>query len=143
MKKVFYLTGKYQDQAYRIEAQCYRKTPSMQVALRSANGSVIPLTQNLGSNMPPYQCVLADGLIGPGKEAFMEYVENNDLGYIVDYKRFDYNVFTGRPRRIGVVFQFNPKRLRELDPMGCKCYEKHNAKLLRRLYEAKEARKAG
>ena len=143
MKKDFYLTGKYQNKACRIEAQCHRKTPSIQVELRAANGSVMPITQNLGSIMPPYRCILADGLIGPGKEDFMEYVEQNDLGYIVDYKRFDYDVFTGHPRRLAVVFQFNPKRLRELDPMGCKRYEKHSAKLLRHLHEAREARKAG
>ena len=137
------MTGKYQNKACRIEAQCYPKTPSIRVALRAANGSVIPITQNLGSIMPLYRCVLADGLIGPGNEATMEYFENNDLGYIVDYKWFDYDVFTGQPRRLAVVFQFNPKRLRELDPMGCKQYEKRNAKLLRRLNEARKVRKAG
>lgn len=143
MKNSLFLEGKYQNQMCRLKVQCYRKTPRIQVELRTACGSVIPITQNLGSSMPMYQCILADGIIGPGKEDFMEYIEQNDLGYIADYKRFDFNVFTGQPRRMAAVFQFNPNRLRELDPMGCRAYEKHDAKLRRRFYEAKVRRMAG
>ncbi len=113
----------------------------MQAVFWSANGLAVPITQNLGSIMPMYQCVLADGMIGPGNEAFMDYAEKNHLGYILQYKWFDFDAFSHRPRRVAVVFQFNPERLEELDPPGCKRYEKHNAKLLRQLYESQENRR--
>lgn len=143
MKNDGYLSGKYRGKSHKVKVQCYRKTQSVQIEFRTACGSVIPITQNLGSAMPPYRCVLADGLIGPGSEDFMEYVEQNSLGYIVDYKWFDYDAFN-KPRCLAVVFQFDPKRLRELNPMGCKQYEKHRAKLLHRYFAAREiCRKAG
>ena len=136
------LSGEYRGRNYKIRVMCYRKTPSVQVELIPPHGGeAITITQNLGGRMPLYQCVLADGILGPDDGGFMDFMEANGLGYIADYKWYDRNVVTGQPRRLAAVFQFDARRLRVLDPAGCKQYEKHNDKLLRRLFEMKNLEK--
>ena len=132
MKK--YLEGTYSNQYCSIEVACYPRTPSLQASLRTNSGILIPITKNLGSTMPLYQCVLADGIFGPGNDEFMAYIERNELGYIVDYKRYDRDPVTNRPRRVAALFRFYPERLKFFDPYGCKQYERHEEKLLRKLY---------
>ena len=43
--------------------------------------------------------------------------------YIVDYKRYDADVFTGVSRGTAAVFQFHSAALRRLNKVGCQRYE--------------------
>lgn len=50
------------------------------------------------------------GCVEADSTAFMDYMEKNDLGYIVDYKRYYADVFTGVNRRTAAVFSSTPPR---------------------------------
>lgn len=135
--KNIYLKGRYQNQLCKIEVQCYKKTPSIQVSFRTSNGLLIPITQNLGSEMPPYQCILRQGVLSMDQENnFMDYIEENQLGYIYDYKWF-----RNTHNKLAIVFQFDAERLKNIDFKGCRRYENHNAKLQKYLSEMKEKNK--
>lgn len=102
------LSGTYKGNTYRIKVECYPNTPAIKVQLLPVNaGERITMTQNLGQPLPRYQAFLCDGMLEVDSTAFMDYMEENDLGYIVDYKRYDANVFTGVNCRTAAVFQFH------------------------------------
>ena len=73
-------------------------------------GERITMTQNLGQPMPRYQAFLCDGMLEVDSTAFMDYMEKNDLGYIVDYKRYDADVFTGVSRGTAAGFSVPLRR---------------------------------
>ena len=75
--------------------------------------------------------------------AFMDYMEENDLGYIVDYKRYDADVFTGVNRRTAAVFQFHSAALRRLNKVGCQRYEGDYTRLKQKHAERRARRMAG
>ena len=75
-----------------------------------------------------------------GKEQDME---ENDLGYIVDYKRYDADVFTGVNRRTAAVFQFHSAALRRLNKVGCQRYEGDYTRLKQKHAERRARRMAG
>ena len=80
------LSGTYKGNAYRIKVECYPNTPAIKVQLLPVNaGERITMTQNLGQPLPRYQAFLCDGMLEVDSTAFMDYMEENDLGYIVDY----------------------------------------------------------
>lgn len=125
------LLGTYKGRTYRMKVDCYPKTAEIKLTLLSRDRhEEFALTQNIGQGMPSYQAFLGNGLLELNNSEFMDYMEQNDLGYIADYKRFDTDVFTGRPRRVVAVFQFNKSRLHQLDPQGCDQYDKRYYKLL-------------
>ncbi len=118
------LSGTYKGNTYRIKVECYPNTPEIKVQLLPVNaGERITMTQNLGQPLPRYQAFLCDGMLEVDSTAFMDYMEKNDLGYIVDYKRYDADVFTGVNRRTAAVFQFHSAALRRLNKVGCQRYE--------------------
>ncbi len=118
------LSGTYKGNTYRIKVECYPNTPAIKVQLLPVNaGERITMTQNLGQPLPRYQAFLCDGMLEVDSTAFMDYMEENDLGYIVDYKRYDADVFTGVNRRTAAVFQFHSAALRRLNKVGCQRYE--------------------
>lgn len=122
----YLLSGAFRGSACRLSVECYPKTEELKVTLLPVDGSPsICLTQNLGQPMPPYQAFLADGVLEPGNTDFMDYAERNGLGYIADFKRYDFDVFTGKPRKTVAVFQFNKSILREIHPSGYARYERH------------------
>ena len=83
------LSGTYKGNTYRIKVECYPNTPAIKVQLLPVNaGERITMTQNLGQPLPRYQAFLCDGMLEVDSTAFMDYMEKNDLGYIVDYNRF-------------------------------------------------------
>ena len=124
------LFGTFRGKACRLSVECYPKTAEIKVILLPTDGSEpIPLTQNLGQPMPSYQAFLADGILELGNTEFMDYAEQNGLGYLVDFKRYDTDLFTGQPRRIAAVFQFNKTVLRKAHPSGCVRFERHNRRL--------------
>lgn len=99
------LSGTYKGNTYRIKVECYPNTPEIKVQLLPVNaGERITMTQNLGQPLPRYQAFLCDGMLEVDSTAFMDYMEENDLGYIVDYNRYDADVFTGAGRRTAAVF---------------------------------------
>lgn len=137
------LSGTYKGQAYRIKAECHHKTAQIKITLLSVNGhGDIPITQNLGQAMPPYQAFLSDGLLELCDSGFMEFMEANGLGYIAEYKRYDFNVFSGGFRKIAAVFQFDKAVLQKFDPIGCAGYEKHYDKRLPRPEKRRDNRVA-
>ena len=75
--------------------------------------------------------------------AFMDYMEKNDLGYIVDYKRYDADVFTGVSRGTAAVFQFHSAALRRLNKVGCQRYEGDYTRLKQKHAERRARRMAG
>lgn len=80
------LSGTYKGNTYRIKVECYPNTPAIKVQLLPVNaGERITMTQNLGQPLPRYQAFLCDGMLEVDSTAFMDYMEENDLGYIVDY----------------------------------------------------------
>ena len=118
------LSGTYKGNTYSIKVECYPNTPAIKVQLLPVNaGERITMTQNLGQPLPRYQAFLCDGMLEVDSTAFMDYMEENDLGYIVDYKRYDADVFTGVNRRTAAVFQFHSAALRRLNKVGCQRYE--------------------
>ena len=124
------LSGTFRGKACRLSVECYPKTAEIKVTLLPTDGSApIPLTQNLGQPMPPYQAFLADGVLELGSAEFMDYAERNGLGYLADFKRYDTDLLTGRPRRIAAVFQFDKAALRKIHPSGCARYERHSHRL--------------
>lgn len=124
------LSGAFRDSVCRLSVECYPKTAEIKATLLPLDGSPpICLTQNLGQPMPPYQAFLADGILEPGSSDFMDYAEENGLGFIADFKRYDFDVFTGQPRRTAVVFQFDKTALRKLHPAGCARYERYSHRL--------------
>lgn len=126
------LSGTYKGNTYRIKVECYPNTPAIKVQLLPVNaGERITMTQNLGQPLPRYQAFLCDGMLEVDSTAFMDYMEENDLGYIVDYKRYDADVFTGVNRRTAAVFQFHSAALRRLNKVGCQRYEGDYAAVLR------------
>ena len=70
-------------------------------------------------------------------------MEENDLGYIVDYKRYDADVFTGVNRRTAAVFQFHSAALRRLNKVGCQRYEGDYTRLKQKHAERRARRMAG
>ena len=102
------LSGTYKGNTYRIKVECYPNTPAIKVQLLPVNaGERITMTQNLGQPLSRYQAFLCDGMLEVDSTAFMDYMEENDLGYIVDYKRYNADVFTGVNCRTAAVFQFH------------------------------------
>lgn len=82
------LSGTYKGNTYRIKVECYPNTPAIKVQLLPVNaGERITMTQNLGQPLPRYQAFLCDGMLEVDSTAFMDYMEENDLGYIVDYNQ--------------------------------------------------------
>ena len=75
--------------------------------------------------------------------AFMDYMEKNDLGYIVDYKRYDADVFAGVNRRTAAVFQFHSAVLCRLNKVGCQRYEGDYTRLKQKHAERRARRMAG
>ena len=47
-------------------------------------GERITMTQNLGQSLPRYQSFLYDGMLEVNSNAFMDYMEQNNLG-CMDY----------------------------------------------------------
>lgn len=90
-----------------------------------------------------YQAFLCDGMLEVDSTAFMDYMEKNDLGYIVDYKRYDADVFTGVNRRTAAVFQFHSAALRRLNKVGCQRYEGDYTRLKQKHAERRARRMAG
>lgn len=132
------LTGIFKGAVHRVQIECYPKTAEIKVLLLPAEGRVpISITQNLGQPMPPYQAFLAEDMLDPCDNGFMAFMEQNDLGYILDYKRFDVDVFTGQSRRIAAVIQFGRETLRKFDPDGCAQYEGRYFRLKRRMEKRK------
>ena len=125
------LSGTYKGNTYRIKVECYPNTPA------------ITMTQNLGQPLPRYQAFLCDGMLEVDSTAFMDYMEENDLGYIVDYKRYDADVFTGVNRRTAAVFQFHSAALRRLNKVGCQRYEGDYTRLKQKHAERRARRMAG
>lgn len=70
-------------------------------------------------------------------------MEENDLGYIVDYKRYNADVFTGVNRRTAAVFQFHSAALRRLNKVGCQRYEGDYTRLKQKHAERRARRMAG
>ena len=91
----------------------------------------------------PYQAFLCDGMLEVDSTAFMDYMEENNLGYIVDYKRYDADVFTGVNRRTAAVFQFHSAALRRLNKVGCQRYEGDYTRLKQKHAERRARRMAG
>lgn len=122
----------------------YPNTPAIKVQLLPVNaGERITMTQNLGQPLPRYQAFLSDGMLEVDSTAFMDYMEENDLGYIVDYKRYDADVFTGVNRRTAAVFQFHSAALRRLNKVGCQRYEGDYTRLKQKHAERRARRMAG
>ena len=90
-----------------------------------------------------YQAFLCDGMLEVDSTAFMDYMEENDLGYIVDYKRYDADVFTGVNRGTAAVFQFHSAALRRLNKVGCQRYEGDYTRLKQKHAERRARRMAG
>ena len=133
------LSGTYKGSSCRLQVECYPKTAEVKVTLLPVEGSApIVLTQNLGQSMPLYQSFLSDGLLDLNDNGFMAFMEENGLGYIVDYKKYNHDVLTGRPRRLAVVFQFNRSALQQFDPIGCQRFERHYAKRQFKMRHAKK-----
>ena len=132
------LSGTYKGNTYRIKVECYPNTPAIKVKLLP----VITMTQNLGQPLPRYQAFLCDGMLEVDSTAFMDYMEENDLGYIVDYKRYNADVFTGVNRRTAAVFQFHSAALR-LNKVGCQRYEGDYTRLKQKHAERRARRMAG
>ena len=63
--------------------------------------------------------------------------------YIVDYKRYDADVFTGVNRRTAAVFQFHSAALRHLNKVGCQRYEGDYTRLKQKHAERRARRMAG
>lgn len=138
------LSGTYKGNAYRIKVECYPNTPAIKVQLLPVNaGERITMTQNLGQPLPRYQAFLCDGMLEVDSTAFMDYMEENDLGYIVDYKRYDADVFTGVSRGTAAVFQFHSAALRRLNKVGCQRYEGDYTRLKQKHAERRARRMAG
>lgn len=124
------LSGTFRGKACRLSVECYPKTAEIRATLLPTDGSApIPLTQNLGQPMPPYQAFLDNGILELGSTEFMDYAERNGLGYLADFKRYDTDLLTGRPRRIAAVFQFDKAALRKIHPFGCARYERYSHQL--------------
>lgn len=133
------LSGTYKGSPCRLQVECYPKTAEVKVTLVPVNGNApLVLTQNLGQSMPLYQAFLSDGLLDLNDNGFMEFMEENGLGYIVDYKKYDRDVFTGCPRRLAAVFQFERTALQKFDPIGCRRFERHYASQELKLRHPKE-----
>jgi len=90
-----------------------------------------------------YQAFLCDGMLEVDSTAFMDYMEKNDLGYIVDYKRYDADVFAGVNRRTAAVFQFHSAVLCRLNKVGCQRYEGDYTRLKQKHAERRARRMAG
>lgn len=130
--------------AGRAKVECYPNTPAIKVQLLPVNaGERITMTQNLGQPLPRYQAFLCDGMLEVDSTAFMDYMEENDLGYIVDYKRYNADVFTGVNRRTAAVFQFHSAALRRLNKVGCQRYEGDYTRLKQKHAERRARRMAG
>lgn len=138
------LSGTYHGKTYRLKVECYSKTAEIKVQLLPTDGSDrITITQNLGQPMPFYQAFLADGILALGDDSFMDLMERNGLGHIVDYKRYNYDVVYDQYRDLAAVFQFNRAALRSFHAAGCARYETQSARLKRRLAERRARRMAG
>ena len=140
----FLLEKKLEIREYYDKVECYPNTPAIKVQLLPVNaGERITMTQNLGQPLPRYQAFLCDGMLEVDSTAFMDYMEENDLGYIVDYKRYDADVFTGVNRRTAAVFQFHSAALRRLNKVGCQRYEGDYTRLKQKHAERRARRMAG
>lgn len=138
------LSGTYHGKTYRLKVECYARTAEIKVQLLPTDGSDrITITQDLGRPMPLYQAFLADGTLDPDDDSFMAFMERNGLGYIVDYKPYNYDVASGRYRSRTAVFQFDRAALRRFHSAGCSRYETQSSRLKRRLAERRTRRMAG
>lgn len=138
------LMGTFRGKTYRLKVECYSKTAEIKVQLLPTDGSDrITITQNLGQTLPFYQAFLGDGMLEIQNSEFMDYMEMNRLGRIVDFKRYAPDLFTGQLRRTAAVFQFNSSALRRYHSAGCVRYESHYASLKRRFVERRARRMAG
>lgn len=127
------LFGTYKNSPCRLQVECYPKTAEIKLTLLSSTGTgEVLLTQNLGQDLPPYQAFLSEGILDVNDSSFMDFADANGLGYIADYKRYDTDLFSGRPRKMAALFQFDKAMLMLQDPTGCKRYERYYAKLLNR-----------
>lgn len=127
-----------------LEEEGYPNTPAIKVQLLPVNaGERITMTQNLGQPLSRYQAFLCDGMLEVDSTAFMDYMEENDLGYIVDYKRYNADVFTGVNCRTAAVFQFHSAALRRLNKVGCQRYEGDYTRLKQKHAERRARRMAG
>lgn len=135
---------KLEEIGYSVKVECYPNTPAIKVQLLPVNaGERITMTQNLGQPLPRYQAFLCDGMLEVDSTAFMDYMEENDLGYIVDYKRYDADVFTGVNRRTAAVFQFHSAALCRLNKVGCQRYEGDYTRLKQKHAERRARLMAG
>lgn len=138
------LNGFYQGKSYRLKVDCYPKTPSIKVQLLPADGSDrITITQDLSHPLPRYQAYLGEGILDVDSSEFMELMERNDLGYIVDYKRYSPAPDTGEHSNTAVLFQFHSAALRRFHAAGCTRYESQYNQLRRRHAERRARRMAG
>ncbi len=127
------LAGTFRGKVCRLSVECYPRTSEIKVTLLPVDGSApILLTQNLGQPTPPYQAFLAEGVLELGNTDFMDFAMRNNLGDIVDFKRYDLDALTGQPRKMAAVFLFNRTALRKHHPLGCTRYEQHSRRLKRR-----------
>lgn len=138
------LQGTYKGKQYRLKVECYSKTPAIKVQLIPTDGSDrITVTQNIGQPLPRYQSYLGEDILDVDSFEFMAYMEQNNLGHIADYKRYNPDIVTGRMRKTAALFQFHSAALRKFHASGCARYESHYAKLKRAYVERRTRRMAG
>lgn len=138
------LLGTYQGKTYRLKVKCCSKTPQLKVQLLPSDGSGrITITQELGQSLPRYQAYLADGLLDVEDDSFMAFLERNELGHIVDYRRVPGDPEAGQPGRLAALFQFHSGALRRYHSAGCDSYEIHYARLKQGQAERWSKRRAG
>ena len=127
------LLGRFMDSPCRLQVECYPKTAEIKLTLVSSTGpDTVLLTQNLGQDLPPYQAFLSEGILDVNNTSFMDFADANRLGFISAYKRYNIDLFSGRPRKMAALFQFDKVVLMAQDPAGCSHYEQHYASLLDR-----------
>lgn len=136
------LRGTYRGKTYRLKVECYSRTQEIKVQLLPTDGSDrITITQDLGQNMPFYQAFLADDALDMAGE-FMALMEQNGLGYILDYRRHNVYAAAQAPCKAAVLFQFRSSALRKFHAAGCTSYERHYGQLKRRSAERRKRRMA-
>ena len=138
------LLGTYKGKQYRLKVDCYSKTPAIKVQLIPTDGSDrITVTQNIGQGLPRYQAYLGEDILDVDSFEFMAFMEKNNLGHIVDYKRYARDPLSGETRKIAALFQFHSSALRRFHAAGCTRYESRYAKLKRAYAERRTHRMAG
>lgn len=74
------------------------------VLIPKSGGEKIIITQSLEQLMPLYQAFLNNGLLEVCNRKFIDFMEDNKLGHIVGYRRYDFDEATGQPHRMAAVF---------------------------------------